>query len=149
MTLRTAASATIRRPLADVFAFLADFHNEYLWVPNLMYTEQISPGPIGPGTTYWQMRSTLGHPISDCTITALEPNRRIAIRAVSLSSEVQGTYEVAAADGGTLVTIAVEYRPRGIERLLTPFLRRAAERQLAASLARLVAVLDKASTPAP
>ncbi len=149
MTLRMVASTTVHRPIEEVFAFLADFHNEYLWVGNLLYIEQLSPGPIGLGTMYWQMQSGVGHPISDCTVTAFEPNRRIAIDAVSLSGELHGTHEVAPTTDGTLVTATAEMQPRGIGRVLFRLLRRSAERELATSLARLAGILDEGLTTTP
>jgi len=50
-------TVTIRRPVRDVFAFLADFENIPKWNYAIVKTEKTSPGPVGVGTTYRQLRS--------------------------------------------------------------------------------------------
>src|SRR4029453_9581804 len=47
----------IRRPIADVFAFLADFENIPKWNYAIVETHKVSQGPIGVGTIYQQVRS--------------------------------------------------------------------------------------------
>ena len=47
----------IRRPIADVFAFLADFENIPKWNYAIVETHKVSEGPIGVGTIYRQVRS--------------------------------------------------------------------------------------------
>jgi Polyketide cyclase / dehydrase and lipid transport len=47
-------TVTIRRPVEDVFAFLADFENVPAWNPAIVETRKVSPGPVGVGTTYRQ-----------------------------------------------------------------------------------------------
>jgi uncharacterized protein YndB with AHSA1/START domain len=42
-------TVTIRRPVRDVFAFLADFENVPKWNYAIVETEKTSPGPVGSG----------------------------------------------------------------------------------------------------
>jgi len=42
-------TVTIRRPVADVFAFLADFENVPAWNYAIVETRKASPGPVGWG----------------------------------------------------------------------------------------------------
>jgi Polyketide cyclase / dehydrase and lipid transport len=47
----------IRRPTAEVFAFLADFENVPRWNYAIVETHKVSQGPVGVGTVYQQVRS--------------------------------------------------------------------------------------------
>jgi hypothetical protein len=40
-------TVTIRRPVEDVFAFLADFENVPKWNYAIVETRKVSPGPVG------------------------------------------------------------------------------------------------------
>jgi hypothetical protein len=42
-------TVTIRRPVADVFAFLADFENVPAWNYAIVETRKVAPGPVGWG----------------------------------------------------------------------------------------------------
>lgn len=47
----------IDRPAHDVFRFLADFQNVPRWNYATVETRKTSPGPVGVGATYRQLRS--------------------------------------------------------------------------------------------
>jgi hypothetical protein len=139
MTLSVSADAMIARPVEEVFAFLADFRHQPLLLPDIVYIEQISPGPIGLGTTFWQMQGERSQQFIDCEITDYTPHRRIAMHAVGMSLELDGIYELEAVDGGTRVTMIGTYYPRGFYRAFLPLTRRMLEIEYAASLERLAA----------
>jgi uncharacterized protein YndB with AHSA1/START domain len=71
-------TVTIRRPAEDVFVFLADFENVPSWNHAIQSTTKTSPGPVGVGSTYRQIRS---EPKSEegFEVTVFEPTRRLAI----------------------------------------------------------------------
>jgi uncharacterized protein YndB with AHSA1/START domain len=50
-------TVTIRRPIEDVFAFLADFENIPKWNYAIVETHKVSEGVVGVGTIYQQVRS--------------------------------------------------------------------------------------------
>jgi uncharacterized protein YndB with AHSA1/START domain len=50
-------TVTIRRPVEDVFAYLADFGNVLEWNHAIESTTKTSSGPVGVGSTYRQIRS--------------------------------------------------------------------------------------------
>jgi uncharacterized protein YndB with AHSA1/START domain len=50
-------TVTIRRPVEDVFAYLADFGNVPRWNHAIGSTTKTIPGPVGVGSTYRQIRS--------------------------------------------------------------------------------------------
>ena len=70
----------IRRPTAEVFAFLADFENIPRWNYAIVETHKTSQGPIGVGTIYQQVRSVPSRSEEQFELTAYDPPRRLAIR---------------------------------------------------------------------
>ncbi|MGZ3584235.1 MAG: SRPBCC family protein, partial [Ktedonobacterales bacterium] len=48
------AQTNIRRPVHEVFAFLADFTHMPLWNYYINSVTQVSPGPLGMGTVFDQ-----------------------------------------------------------------------------------------------
>ncbi|HZD01979.1 MAG TPA: SRPBCC family protein [Actinomycetes bacterium] len=67
----------IRRPVTDVFAFLADFENLPKWNYAIAETRKVSAGPVGVGTTYRQTRSVPSRSEEGFEVTAFEPARQL------------------------------------------------------------------------
>jgi Pirin C-terminal cupin domain/Polyketide cyclase / dehydrase and lipid transport len=65
----------IRRSPKDVFAFLADFENIPTWNYAIVETKKTSPGPVGVGTTYRQLRSIPSRSEEGFQVTVFEPPR--------------------------------------------------------------------------
>jgi uncharacterized protein YndB with AHSA1/START domain len=72
-------TVTIRRTVEDVFAFLADFENIPTWNYAIVETRKTSPGPVGVGTTYRQIRSIPDRSEEGFTVTAFEPTSRLQV----------------------------------------------------------------------
>src|SRR4051794_40470390 len=51
----TVSRVFIRKPVAEVFDFVADFEQEPQWNPSLVSLHKTSPGPVGVGTM-WEER---------------------------------------------------------------------------------------------
>jgi carbon monoxide dehydrogenase subunit G len=73
----------VRRPIAEVFAFLSDLENIPKWNYYVLEVRKTSAGPIKIGTTYHQIRKT---DQQDFRITTLEPNHTLAIKTLPQSS---------------------------------------------------------------
>ena len=60
--IRTQHSVLIRRPVEDVFLFVAEgfFENYRKWSPEVTELRKTSVGPMGVGTTGWQVRYDVG-----------------------------------------------------------------------------------------
>ena len=69
----------IRRPVDDVFAFLADFENIPTWNYAIAQTKKTSPGPVGVGTTYRQLRSIPDRSEEGFEVTVFEPTSRLEV----------------------------------------------------------------------
>ena len=68
-------TVTIRRSPKDVFAFLANFENIPTWNYAISETKKTSPGPVGVGTTYRQLRSIPSRSEEGFQVTVFEPPR--------------------------------------------------------------------------
>src|SRR6266542_3546873 len=73
-------TVTIRRPVEDVFAFLADFENVPAWNYAIVETRKVSPGPVGVGTTYRQTRSVPRRSEEGFEVTVFEPPSHLEVR---------------------------------------------------------------------
>ena len=103
--MRTHNTVFIARPVEAVFAFVADLRNERRWQPEITEVRVTSAGPVGPGSTFIEVRRTLGVELTwTFDVVAFEPLRCIGIRSTSGRLPYAGRRWFAAAPGGTLVT---------------------------------------------
>ena len=73
-------TVTIRRPIEEVFAFLADFENIPRWNYAIVETHKVSEGPVGVGTSYQQVRSVPSRSEERFEVIAYNPPRQLEIR---------------------------------------------------------------------
>jgi uncharacterized protein YndB with AHSA1/START domain len=113
-------SVQIQRPPADVFAFLANAENDPRWRRGVLDIRLKSGG--GQGAIYEQgVKGPFGRRVAaDYEITAYEPDRRIAFRAIAGPVRPEGVYELAPVDDGTRVTFSLRCSPSGLAKLITP-----------------------------
>jgi hypothetical protein len=107
----------IRRPIADVFAFLADFENIPRWNYAIVEAHKVSQGPIGVGTIYQQVRSVPSRSEERFEVTAHNPPRQLEIQGQLGPFPSRLSYALDAIAEGTRVANAVELELRGPGRL--------------------------------
>jgi uncharacterized protein YndB with AHSA1/START domain len=109
---------TIRRPAADVFAFIADGLNGPKWRSGILDISHVSGS--GVGATYKQgVKGPGGRRIAaDYRITAYEPDTRLAFEAIAGPVRPTGEYVLEAVEGGTRLTFALQAELSGIKKLL-------------------------------
>jgi carbon monoxide dehydrogenase subunit G len=94
-------SVEIKRPVPQVFDFIADVNNNPKWMP-VQSVQKLSNGPVGVGTKFKQQFSLLGSNYDlDGTITAFEPNQKIAFAYDSPVFNWRGEYTFEATAAGT------------------------------------------------
>ena len=76
-------TAIIRRPVEDVFAFLADFENVPRWNYAIVETRKVSPGPVGIGTAYRQTPSVPRRSEEGFQVTVFEPASQLEVQGSS------------------------------------------------------------------
>lgn len=136
---------TIRAPIEQVFARLADMEGHNQWMPKKgsmrRHTRQTSSGPAGLGTTY-EDRTTVG--LIPGEIVEFAPPRRIlhhwwdSTKSGRIKMEGWPGYILeSTGDNETLVRHNAKLRAHGIYSLAIPILKRLASRERAATLEAL------------
>jgi uncharacterized protein YndB with AHSA1/START domain len=101
-------SVTINRPVDAVFAFVTDGLNAATWRPGVLDTERVSG--TGVGAAYRQgVKGPGGRRVAaDYEVTAFEPGRRMAFKAIAGPVRPTGDFRFEPADGGTRVTFSLD-----------------------------------------
>jgi uncharacterized membrane protein len=133
----------ISRPLAEVFAFVADARNRPRWDDSVESEELTSPEPIGVGSTVRTRLRSMGRDYEyTWEIVEHEPNDRITIQSTSGPFPTVLAFELEGDEQQTRVDFAVTGRPVGMLRVLQPLIARNTQRNLEASFPRLKEVLE-------
>ena len=133
----------IRRPIADVFAFLADFENIPKWNYAIVDTHKVSQGPDDVGTVYQQVRSVPSRSEERFEVTAYNPPRQLEIQGQLGPFPSRLSYALDAIAEGTRVTNTVELELRGPGRLLGRVAVPRVRHAVAANLQKLKELLER------
>jgi hypothetical protein len=136
-------TVTIRRPIEDVFAFLADFEHIPTWNYAIEQTRKTSPGPAGVGTTYRQIRTIPRTSEEGFQVTGFEPTRRLEIHGDIGPFTATIGYLLTPMGDSTQLTNAVDLVPSsGALRLLAPLAATRVKAAVAANLDTLTRILE-------
>jgi len=139
------ASVVIQRPRQVVFDFLLDLEHAIGIDPDIESVEKRTDGPTGPGTEFAvrQRVPPFGH-MSDgvSKFIAVDAPRTLVIAAELGPIRPTARFEFKEADGGTLVSVAVDPNAVGIYRVLSPLIARRARRLWQERLSRLKSILE-------
>jgi uncharacterized protein YndB with AHSA1/START domain len=126
--MRLQKTVVVDKPLAEVFAYLADFTTTTEWDPGTVSTvRQRGDGSIG--TTYLNTSTFLGRQ-TELTYEVREfvPDERIRLRGENPTVVAIDTMSFRKVEAGTEVTYEAEFTFKGPARFLAPLLRPALER---------------------
>jgi carbon monoxide dehydrogenase subunit G len=138
-------TVTIRRPVEEVFSFLADFENVPKWNYAIAETRKVSEGPVGVGSRYQQVRTIPKPATEGFEVTAYEPESRLSIQGTLGPFQASLEYELAPAAEGTQVTNAVELQAGGALKLVAPLAASRVRTTVAENLAVLKRLLETGS----
>lgn len=117
--MRFANTVEIRRPVHEVFAYLADFRNIPRWNYAIANAEP-SPGPTGVGTRIRQRR-TIPNPSEEVLeVTEFEPDRRLVLRGTLGPFDGVMRYDVEPSEIGTRLTNSADLHARGLLAVAAP-----------------------------
>jgi uncharacterized membrane protein len=140
----------IARPVAEVFAFVADFENLPQFCATSAEVQKVSPGAIGRGTVFRQVFAMYGWRLdTPVELVAFEPGRSLTYQA-ERGPRVRGTCTFSrdpAPDSGTCLRYTVEIQPRGAYKLFAPLLLKMLRAQTRNDLGKLKQLLE--ARPAP
>jgi uncharacterized protein YndB with AHSA1/START domain len=107
---------TIERPIEELFEYVSTPENDPTWVSVSIRNQRTSPGPMRVGMTIEEDVKIFRRTSRDTwEVTEYEPPTVIACRATSgLLSGGVVRLRCEPVEGGTRLTHAVEYEPRGI-----------------------------------
>lgn len=126
----------INRPIAQVFAFVANAETAPAWQAEMVDVQCASPGPIGIGTTYRALRTHLRERVElIIEITEYEPQRKVTFEGVWDSIRFRDCYDFRSVGDSTRITYGFEpaTRVRGTRHVCS---------REAADLSTLKAVLE-------
>jgi uncharacterized protein YndB with AHSA1/START domain len=138
---RAEATIEIQRSPEEVFDFLDAGGNNLRWRPGVVDIEHVSGQGVG---AVWRQggRGPGGRRIAaDYEITEHARPARLAFRVIAGPARPQGLYTLEPAAGGTRLTFALWWEPKGIARLLSGPVQRTMEAEVG-HLANLKAVLE-------
>jgi uncharacterized protein YndB with AHSA1/START domain len=135
---------TVDRPIAEVFAFLADGMNEPAWRPGVTNVGHVADTGTTVGATYTQtMKGPAGRAIpGDYRITRYEEPTRLDFEVIAGPARPTGRFDLRETTPGTTeVTFTIDLKPRGLMVLMTPMIDRQMHTEVAniANLPRALA----------
>ena len=140
MAGRFEGTATIDRPIEEVFAFLADGTNDPKFSPRVLEIEKTTEGPAGVGTIYKSTVKDAGMKTQrEFELTAFEPPSRIRWTELSknMVSVPEGGYDLAREGERTRLSIYNELEGHGFGKLFAPLALRAARKDADAFAQRI------------
>jgi hypothetical protein len=132
----------VRRPRAEVAAFMFDPANDLSWTGGITSSTPAEPGPLVAGAIVERTAKFLGRTFGyGYIVTDHEPDRLVEMK-VERPFPMTVRYELADADSGTEVAIHASGSPGGFFGWATPLMTRQVRRSIAADLDRLRACLE-------
>src|SRR5215510_15062819 len=122
--IKVEESTVINRPVAEVFAFVANFENHPKWESNFQKVKLLTSTPTGVGTQYQcDMKLPGQTATSKFEITEYEVNRKIAFEGEPAGpAKPDGSFLFESVPGGTKITLVPRPKFRGLFKLLEPMM---------------------------
>lgn len=140
-------SVVIRRPIEDVFAFVAEQRNAPQWQSGLLEVRRTTDGPLGVGTRHAAVREFMGRRMELTNeYVEYEPNKKITFNGDSGQMYFEVSYRTESAADGTRISCQMQMQPRGLLRLAQPLIAAGLRRDFKANLRNLKDLLENPST---
>jgi len=141
------SSVEIDRPQADVFAYLDELDKHVEWQESLTGARVETEGPVRVGTRVVETRRVPGGP-RDMTyeVTAHDPPTKSSWAGLDGPVRASGTLTVEPLGvSASRVTVAFDLQGHGIGKLVAPFARAQARKQVPADQQKLKQLLESRS----
>ena len=120
---RICGSIEIRRPVEEVFDFIADQRNELRYNPKMTESVKLTEGPIGVGTRFRATVLSAGKPLPMMIeYTGFDRPQRLRSRSVMTGSLVEGEVCCQPVPAGTRLTWEWDVRVSGPARFAGPLI---------------------------
>ncbi|HWB87826.1 MAG TPA: SRPBCC family protein [Acidimicrobiia bacterium] len=137
-------STVVKRPVAEVFAFVAEMENEPQWHTDILAAERTTDGEVGRGTRYRvQFKPQPMSPTEGAVeIVDFEPGRRIVSQSDMGNMKPTMTHEFEEVDAGTRLTRRIQIETSGALTLMNPMMRVMVRRSNAQFIENLKRLLE-------
>lgn len=133
-------SITINRPITEVWAFFEELRNDFGWQADLLRQKMLYKSPTGIGTTGREKRKMLGESTWECTEIIHE--KKVSFKSTSSMIPYEGSYLLESVEGGTRFAYVVHLELSFLWKLVAPFVKYSARKQLVINLYRLKDMLE-------
>ena len=134
----------ISRPVADVFAFVADQTNAPTWQDGLHEVRRLTEGPLGIGTEHEFVRRFAGREVATRNRSvSYEEGRFVEFEIPKGWLTGRASYLTEPSPSGTVLTSRMQFRAHGPAALLEPVLTRLLARDSRRDEARLKRLLEQ------
>jgi uncharacterized membrane protein len=131
-------SIQIARSPEEVFAYLDDLGRHGEWQDQIVGVRVDTEGPTHVGSRATETRRVPGGPREfTYELTEHDPPRKASFRVVNGPVRPFGTISVEPSNGGSRVTLQIDFEGRGLGKLLAPLARRDARKQVPKDQQRL------------
>ncbi len=133
----------IRRPIMEVFSFIAEPGNFSRWQPFVVEAALTSKGPMRQGTTYRYCFQALGQTVETTgKITEYKPHSRYLFESTNSPFFIKGGFLLEEVDGFTRISAFGEVEPAGYFQMAQSIIGILLERQLHSTLRNLKEILE-------
>ena len=145
--IQSESAIQISKSVGDVFEFVDDTSQAPRWLQDCVEVKQTSSGPKGLGSKLHYVHVQGGRRGElDGEVTAYDKDRRLAMHYADKMFDVAIEFRFTPAGEGTQVTHSCTISPKGImAKMMSPMVRSANQKQVAANLARLKFVMERGS----
>jgi carbon monoxide dehydrogenase subunit G len=142
--MRLRKEIEVARPLAEAFAYVADFSNAAEWDPGITKASKLTPGPVQEGSEFDIVAIFRGKEQRFLyVVSALDDNRRVLLTGDGERAQSVDEITFSEAGAGTSIVYVADIRLKGIFRLGEPLVRPTMHKMGDAALAGLKSVLDR------
>ena len=123
--IEASASAVVKAPPHEVFAFVTEGRNEPRWHTDVVAVKAVTEGPPRIGSVWSWTLNFMGKRESVMEVVEFEPDRmqQLVTRKGPMGLKPTITYEFAPVADGTTFTRSVQMQPSGLSALMTPMMR--------------------------
>ena len=137
----------ISRPVAAVFAFVADQTNAPRWQDGLAEVRRLTGGPLGVGTEHEFIRRFAGRELATRNrFVSFEQDRYVQFEIPAGWLTGRASYLTEPSPSGTILTSRIQLRAHGPATLVEPVLARLLARDARNDDARLKRLLEDGAT---
>ena len=141
---KVSTSTTISAPIEKVYEYTANPENGPAFIPNLNENNNVSTTPTEVGQKWdWRFNMVGVDLRGSAEVTEVEPNKKWSLKTYS-GGESDWSYSFESADGGTKVTLEIDYKvPESVgSKMAAPLVEKVNQQNAEQGLQNLKTILE-------